>query len=74
MAGDLKASLLHRWVWLCPENKGLDLSTRQGDGIRTGRSSVKKKMGKRVREVGGFAGTGGRLLRDGQLHHDSGSH
>lgn len=36
MAGDLKVSFLHRWVWLGPENKGLGLWMRQGDGSGSG--------------------------------------
>lgn len=70
MAGDLKVSFLHRWVWLGPENKGLGLWMRQGDGSGSG-----ARLGEEDGQTGPGSGVaGGRLLRGGQLHHDSGSH
>lgn len=66
MADDLQGPLLHRWVWVCQEKKGLAIRMRHQHG---GRSSV-KNVGREVRAGGGC----GTAPEDGQLHRDSGSH
>lgn len=70
MVGDLKGPILHRWGRGCQEKKGLAIQMRQGDA-----SVQVAKLGEEHGQTGPGKGvTGGRLLQDGQLHRDSGSH